>query len=236
MRFRLFALIAVSTLASAQTPSVPDGPVIRIDVNLVQVDAVVTDAKGHPVRDLTADDFEILQDGRARSITNFAWVQTASGSRTALQSDHSPTSAEAELTPRLKPGDVKRTIALVVDDLGLSFENTARIREALKKFVDLDMQPGDLVAILRTGAGLGALQQFTADKRLLHAAIDRVRYNATGRVGISSFEPLTATPRGGSREERLLLKQSKDAEARAGEERNRMFTVGTLGAVSYVVD
>ena len=244
MRFRLLPLVVVSTLASAQTPGAADGPVIRIDVNLAQVDALVTDAKGHPVRDLTADDFEVLQDGNARSITNFAWVQTASGSRKEIsrdrkaagQSDHNPTSAEAELTPRLKPGDVKRTVALVVDDLGLSFENIARIREALKKFVDLDMQPGDLVAILRTGAGLGALQQFTADKRLLYAAIDRVKYNATGRVGISSFAPLTATPRGGSREEQLLLKQSEDAEALAGEERNRMFNVGTLGAVSYVVD
>jgi VWFA-related protein len=244
MRLRILALIAVSTLASAETPGAPDGPVIRVDVNLVQVDAVVTDAKGHPVRNLTADDFEIRQDGKARSITNFAYVQTAGGSRKEIsrdpkaagRSDHSQTSAEAELTPRLKPGDVKRTVALVVDDLGLSFENIARIREALKKFVNLDMQPGDLVAVLRTGAGLGALQQFTADKRLLYAAIDRVKYNATGRVGISSFAPLIAAPRGGSREERILLKQSTDAEARAGAERNRMFTVGTLGAVSYVVD
>jgi hypothetical protein len=32
--------------------------VIRINVNLVQVDAIVTDGKGKPVLNLTADDFE----------------------------------------------------------------------------------------------------------------------------------------------------------------------------------
>ena len=68
-------------------------------------------------------------------------------------------------------------IALVVDDLGLAFDSVARVRGALKKFVDEQMQPGDLVAIVRTGAGMGALQQFTADKRVLYAAIDWVRFN-----------------------------------------------------------
>src|SRR5258706_4386904 len=90
----------------------------------------------------------------------------------------------------LKPGDIRRTVALVVDDLGLSFESTYHVRESLKRFVDREMQPGDLVAIVRTGAGMGSLQQFTSDKRILYAAIDRVKYNSLGRVGVSSFQPL----------------------------------------------
>ena len=32
------------------------------------------------------------------------------------------------------------------------------------------MQDGDLVAIIRTGAGIGSLQQFTSDKQMLYAA------------------------------------------------------------------
>src|SRR5258706_234549 len=80
--------------------------------------------------------------------------------------------------------------AVVVDDLGLSFDSIARLRSTLKKYVDTQMQPGDLVAVIRTGAGMGSLQQFTSDKRLLYAAIDQVKYNALGRVGASSFTPL----------------------------------------------
>src|SRR6202008_1014034 len=81
---------------------------------------------------------------------------------------------------------VRRTIAIVVDDLGLSFESTYFVRRALKKFVDEQMQPGDLVAIIRTSGGMGALQQFTIDKRQLYAAIERVKYYPAGRSGISA--------------------------------------------------
>ncbi len=52
------------------------------------------------------------------------------------------------------------------------------------------MQPNDLVAIVRTSAGMGALQQFTTDKRQLYAAIERVRWYPSGRGGISAFAPI----------------------------------------------
>ena len=57
----------------------------------------------------------------------------------------------------------RRAIALVVDDLNLSFTSVHSVREALGKFVDEQMQPGDLVAIVRTGGGIGSLEQFSID-------------------------------------------------------------------------
>ena len=74
-------------------------------------------------------------------------------------------------------------MALVVDDLGLSFESAYYVRRALKKFLDQQMQPDDLVAIMRTGGGIGALQQFTSDKRQLYAAVEKVKWNPSGRGG-----------------------------------------------------
>ena len=156
--------------------------VVRISVTLVQLDAVVTDKQGRLVTDLRSSDFEIYEDGRKQHITNFSFVSTQPE---ALPAAATEPRSKAPLPPgpptRLRPNQVRRTIALVVDDLGLSFESTAAVRDALKKFVDQQMQPGDLVAIIRTGAGMGALQQFTADKRELYAAIERVRWNMVGR-------------------------------------------------------
>src|SRR5260370_27687116 len=91
---------------------------------------------------------------------------------------------------RLKLEDIRRTISVVVDDLGLSFESTYYVRRALKKFVDEQMQTGDLVAIIRTSGGMGALQQFTSDKRQLYAAIERVKWYANGRGNVGAFAPL----------------------------------------------
>lgn len=221
---RTTAILLALVAAVAQTPQpAPPDTVIRINVNLVQVDAVVTDSSGKPVTDLKPGDFEILQDGKRQSISNFSYIATHDAAASAPRP--SPVAQKKGAPPvppaRIKPEDIRRTVALVVDDLGLSFESVARVRQSLKKFVDTEMQPGDLVAIIRTGAGIGALQQFTADKRMLYAAIERVKYNAMGRVGISSFGPLGADDGDG---------------AAAMEERNEIFSVGTLGAIRYVVN
>lgn len=155
-----------SSRTGKEKPLSEKDDVVRISVTLVQVDAVVTDRQGKQVTDLKPSDFEILEDGRPQHITNFSYI--------AMQPD-SPASPKLEtrskvplpIVPpaRLRLDQVRRTVALVVDDLGLSFESTVAVREALKKFVDQQMQPGDLVAIIRTGAGMGALQRSRRNKR-----------------------------------------------------------------------
>ncbi len=200
---------------SGQQPASED--VIRINVNLVQVDAVVTDSKHHLVTDLKASDFQVLQDGKPQQITNFSFISL----KPAVTPTTAPAVKGAPPPPPLivRPEQARRLIALVVDDLGLSFQSVGSVRYALKKFVDNQIQPGDLVAIIRTGAGMGALQQFTTDKRILYAAIDHVRFNSMGRVGVSPFEPL------GSPNNPTL-----DAE------REGIVAAGSLGAVRQVVD
>jgi len=210
--------------SEAQAP--PPDIVIRINVNLVQIDAVVTDKAGKPVTGLKADDFQILQDNKPQKITNFAFISTkAAAARAPVRPPADakrPGAAPPPPPTALKPSQIRRTIALVVDDLGLSFESIVRVRQSLKKFVDKEMQPGDLVAIIRTGAGMGALQQFSSDPRVLYAAIDRVKFNAIGRVSVSSFAPLGSGGGTGS--------------AMADDRRNEIFSVGSLGAIRYVVD
>jgi VWFA-related protein len=144
------------------------------------------------------------------------------------------------VTPR--PADVRRTIALLVDDLSLSFESVYYTRRALKKFVDEQMQDGDLVAIIRTGAGVGALQQFTSDKRMLYAAIERVKWNMMGSAGISAFAPIEPTPletQQGAGDTTITDEDIQDEKNRIksdADERNSKFAAGTLGAISYVVN
>lgn len=212
--------------AGQERPGSEKEDVVRISVTLVQVDAVVTDRQGKPVTDLKPSDFEIYEDGRKQHITNFSFVAT--------QPETLPTPAKPEPRSkapgppgpptRLRPNQVRRTIALVVDDLSLSFESTAAVRDALKRFVDQQMEPGDLVAIIRTGAGMGALQQFTADKRELYAVIERVRWNMMGGGGISAFAPI-----GGGASAGGGVAESVD------ELRTEIYSVGTLGALNFVV-
>lgn len=96
---------------------------LRIDVNLVQVDAVVTDSHGKRVTDLQSPSFEILQDGKPQAITNFSYVSTKpEGAGTAHRAVQvKPVKGEAPPPPPvLRPTEVRRTLALVVDYLGLA--------------------------------------------------------------------------------------------------------------------
>ena len=196
-------------------------PLLRVTVNLVQVDAVVTDSKGNQITDLTADDFVLLQDGKPQKITHFSYISTAAATPPVAAPRVTPLKGvPAPPTMKLRPDQIRRTVAIVVDDLGLSFESMAQIRGALKKFVDQQMQPGDLVAIIRTGAGMGALQQFTSDKNQLYAAIERVKYNPLGRGGVGAFAPVGGEAGGGPGIEGF---------------RDEYFTRGTIGALNFVI-
>ena len=246
MRMRLPLLFLLSTQlivgALGQRPATPtptprpetqqpgSDDVVRITTNLVQVDAVVTDKSGKMVTDLKPDEVEILENGRQQKITHFSYNASPTPATTPDKSSVSANKNAPVVPPaRIKPEDIRRTIALVVDDLGLSFESTYQVRRALKKFVDEQMQPGDLVAIIRTSGGIGALQQFTADKRQLYAAIERLKFFLGGRAGVSAFAPIEAASEGEGGAE------MDAANEELNQFRSDMFTVGTLGAVTYVV-
>jgi VWFA-related protein len=81
-------------------------------------------------------------------------------------------------------------MAIVVDDLGLSAESMHQVKRQLRKFVTEQLQPNDLVAIIRTSGEMGALQQFTNDKRILTRAVDQLRWNLCSRVGVHVLRPL----------------------------------------------
>src|SRR5882724_4659413 len=64
-----------TTPAPSPTPlEASQDDVIRVRTNLVQVDAVVTDKDGHHVTDLSASDFEILENGQVRRADYCSYV------------------------------------------------------------------------------------------------------------------------------------------------------------------
>ncbi len=200
-RVTLALLLSFCTLLPtlAQTPQTPrtddKDDVIKITTNLVQIDAVVT-RDGKPVTNLTADDFEIYEDGHKQAITSFAYISNvprSNVSRSDVPAKAEPEPKRDKVTadaPPPPPGPVqrdapRRTIAVVVDDLGISAESMGRIKERLQKFIAEELQSNDLVAVIRTGSDVGALQQFTNDKRVLNRAVDQLRWNVCSRMGVT---------------------------------------------------
>ena len=218
-------------------PRIEDRDVVRVSTNLVQVDATVLDKDGNIVTGLTADDFEIYENNKKQQITNFSFVELQRDKSSSAAISVKPNKNAATVPPMpttLRREQVRRTVALVVDDLGLSFGSIDAVRSALKKFVDQQMQPGDVVAIIRTSSGVGVLQQFTSDKRVLYAAIKRVRWSLDGRGGISVFQAANPSDYGVSGSP-AQAGGPIDLHDQFNEFREDVFAVGTLGAINYVV-
>ena len=91
----------------------PPALVVRLSVDLVQVDAVVTDAKGRPITDLVAADFEILQDGRVQAVTQAVYM----GGTTPPSLAGGTVASGTEAAPGEAPADA---LVFVVDDRALS--------------------------------------------------------------------------------------------------------------------
>jgi VWFA-related protein len=229
--------IRQATASTQQNERKDDVDVVKITTNLVQIDAVVTDLKGQKITDLRPDEVEMVQDGKPQKITNFSYV-------TLNRKFENPLTQPGDKNPipgppvKLKPEEVGRAIALVVDDLGLSFESTYYVRRSLKTFLDEQMRPNDLVAIIRSGGGVGALQQFTSDKRQLYAAIEKIKWNPWGRTSLPAFARIDSgiTPaRIGNSSVVAAGDFGRSAERDMEEFREDLFAVGSLGALGYVV-
>jgi VWFA-related protein len=167
MRVRLLATLVlafacVSGLFGQQQPSTPT---FRAGVDLVEVDVNVTDATGAPVSDLTAQDFEIFEDGRQQSIATLAFVDVGAKDlpRTALL-------AEPDVQSNTR-GD-GRTYVIAFDEVAP--EHTLRARLFLRRFIEQYFAPNDVGAVVLLGRGRARdTQDFTSNPRLLTEAIDR---------------------------------------------------------------
>jgi VWFA-related protein len=239
--FSLFltAIICATTYSQAArpspTPPAEDGDVVKITTALIQLDVTVTDRSGKVIPDIRPDELEVYENGVKQKLTNFSFVSNLR-TREEPATNRSTTTRVALPPAPVRPEQVRRTIAIVVDDLTLSFESTHFVRNALKNFIEKQMQEGDLIAIIRTGAGIGSLQQFTNDKRQLYAAVEKVRYNPLGTGRIGAFAPVEAKIQGSEAPE---AQPGERTEAGIQKEfegfREAVFATGTLGAVNYVV-
>jgi VWFA-related protein len=145
-------------------PARQAAPVLRASVEQVVVDAVVTDADGAPVFGLTAADFEVVERDRPQTIASFTEVDLprdrAADPSTAIRA------SDARSNRLAGTGGV---FLLLLDDLHVSVDRTAIVRREARAFVRQYVQPGDVVAVLRTSGGRG--QDFTEDMALVDNAI-----------------------------------------------------------------
>ena len=168
---------------------------IKVSVTEVSLDVVVLDKKtGNPITDLTAADFEVYQDGKQQAVKTAAYIdsQPDAAARPVAARKNAP-NLPLFSAPALKKEDVRRTILFVVDDYAMDFQNGNYAKMALRNFVEKQMQPGDVVSILRTDYGNRALNMFQSDKREVLSRINALPSTMAPRLA-DQYNPFGVGP------------------------------------------
>jgi VWFA-related protein len=164
-----FVALAATAADSQQAPP-PQTPTFKAQVEYVEVDALVTDAQGRFVRDLTKDDFQVYEDGRLQTISTFSLVDLP------IERGERPLFAEAPIEPDVRSNERPfdgRVYVVILDDLHTDVLRTQQVKMAMRQFIERSLGENDLMAVVHTGGRTDAAQEFTNNRRLLLAAVDK---------------------------------------------------------------
>ena len=156
-------------------------PVFRAGVNFVRVDVIVTDRDGKAVMDLAQGDFDIYEDGKLQAIDLFRLVNTDGNPAPGADRARAiRTESDQELEAAR---DDVRLFVIFLDDYHVRMQNSMRVRDPLVQFVNNELGPLDMVALMYPLTPVTALT-FTRDKDELVRAIRKFegrKFNYTPR-------------------------------------------------------
>lgn len=179
-RFRIYLAGAAIVLASvsftavaSQDPELsrdPSGFAETVDVELVNVEAWVTDRKGRSVTGLGVEDFEVFEDGVRVTISHFAEIED-------------PLLATGELATR-SPAAETETVEGTVEDPGhlvlffdesqLAVGSRKRVIKALREFLDMQQVAAERILVLRYFETVSTEALFGSSADEIRAAVDRL--------------------------------------------------------------
>jgi VWFA-related protein len=155
---------------------VPGGKAtIHSTVSLVEIDVQVTNSDGKPVKGLKQEQFTVTEDGKAQNISTFEYNDIEQ-IETAGKTDAAPITVP--LGTVTSPEEIKavvrdhRMIVLFFDLTSLQAEDLLRSTRAAQKYLQEQMTPADLVAVVAFGNTLKIVANFTNDREMLKQSVD----------------------------------------------------------------
>ncbi len=172
-----------------QTPVEQPPVTFRVEVNYVEVDALVTDADGKPITNLTKDDFELFEDGKKQDVATFALINIPIERAERPLFAAGPVEADVQTNDHIEG----RIYLLVLDDLHTDVTRSPRVKAAATRFIENNFGTNDLAAVVFTGhAGDG--QDFTNNPRLLVNAINKFNGRKLRSATLTRIEGARVNP------------------------------------------
>jgi VWFA-related protein len=148
--------LGAPSLARPQEQSQQQPPVIRTQVNLVNLFVTVRDKSKRIVTDLKKEDFKVLEDGQPQELAFFS-----------------------------KEVTLPITLAMLLDTSGSEQYMLNAIQDAGGRFMDRVLRKGDEALVMSFDSDVDLLSDFTDDRGQLDRAIRKARINvpSAGSIG-----------------------------------------------------
>ena len=157
--------------SKGQEPQSSPDFTIRTTTRLVLLDIVATDEKGNFVKDLKAEEVQVLENGKEQKKRDFSFQQPDAQQAVEHLQPHLPPNVFTNV-PQFK-GNSSYNIILL-DVLNTSFSNLAYAHDQLIKYLE-DSPPNQPTAIYALGSKLWLLHDFTTDHQALKEVIQRFK-------------------------------------------------------------
>lgn len=148
----------------------------RTQSELVLVNVTVRDKNGNLIPNLKQEDFTILEDNKQQNVVSFdiekmdAVANQAIEQTKAIPNSSTTSPAESGMTNNLFKDH--RLIVLFFDLSAMEPDEIDRAVTSAEHYVDTQMAPADMVAIVSLGSSLLVNQDFTADHELLKKQLE----------------------------------------------------------------
>src|SRR6201996_6111059 len=186
--------LSVSGLVAQDQSQPPQGDsqgsfTLKVNSDLVLTNIVVRDKKtGEVVRGLKASDFQVFENGKPQSIISFDFqsVDHAAPLNEATINGKSPNNIMGNMNRNVTSAQLRnhRLIVMFFDITSMQPEDLERAQDAARNYVNKQMHPADLVAVVSLDQSLSVDQDFTANKQLLLRAVNA--YSGTQGAGFQS--------------------------------------------------
>ena len=190
----------------------------KVDVDLVNVDVMVTDRQGQPITGLKREDFTLYVDNEEVEVSNFFEVTATPGGNLGEKAPE-----ETDIEQRSMDATEQLTLVVVIDNRNIRPENRNLLLHRLREHLADDSLADAQIMLTDLNRGLEVAVPFTADRERIFAALDQAEkqgslatlLDSDRRIFLSrlqsaqlrSYQPQASNPR---------LSQRPGSDAQAG--------------------
>ena len=229
--------LAQSPSASSSSQQAQQPPTIRATTRLVQVNVVVLDKKGEPVRGLTKEDFTLVDQGHPQTVAYFAEEGSAPPPPAVAGSPAHSFTTNAFTNRPQEPSQLPPSVTILLfDALNTQIQDQAYARQQILKFLK-QLPPRSSVAVYVLTSQIRIIQDFTQDTALLQRAVEKYSGQYSPQLDASTPDSVTlAGNSGGGDAMSSSLQQAEDALNAALQRMADFFTVNRVEATAAALE